>query len=69
MEDEDALPVRVRPSLSELAAHEDEATRDAAGGHVVRHLAVPGLKGSIGEGSNFSHQSSIKILSKFSTFC
>ena len=30
------------------------------------------LKGSIGEGSNhskFSHQSSVKIMSKFSTFC
>ena len=33
---------------------------------------VAKLKGSIGEGSNhssFSHQSSVKILSKFSTFC
>ena len=35
------------------------------------HGAVPGLKGSIGEGSNhsnFSHQSSVKILSKFRNF-
>ena len=32
----------------------------------------PKLKGSIGEGSNhsnFSHQSSVKILSKFNAFC
>ena len=33
---------------------------------------VPKLKGSIGEGSNhsnFSHQSSVKILSKFNACC
>ena len=32
----------------------------------------PKLKGSIGEGSNhsnFSHQSAVKILSKFNAFC
>ena len=33
----------------------------------LRPRHAPSLKGSIGEGSNFSHQSSVKILSKFTS--
>ena len=55
--------------------HSTLAYFDCAVGGLLRADAcrlTAWLKGSIGEGSNhsnFSHQSSVKILSKFSTFC
>ena len=46
--------------------------RGEGAGRAERNGLRPKLKGSIGEGSNhsnFSHQSSVKLLSKVSTFC
>ena len=57
------------PELEQLHREADLRVRDLL--EVLKRLLEPGLKGSIGEGSNhsnFSHQSSVKILSKFNAF-
>ena len=73
-----AIP-RGGPHPHEAVLHEVLARRRVHDGpdgaaplEVAGRVRVPRLKGSIGEGtnhSNFSHQSSVKILSKLSAFC
>ena len=60
----------VAEALVRVAALAGVGQVDAAAVHALIDVAgvVPELKGSIGEGSNhsnFSHQSSVKFLSKF----
>ena len=61
--------------LAYLPPREAHVQRRRAIIHLLGHaffsgcVRRPGLKGSIGEGSNFSHQSSVKILSKLNAFC